>query len=185
MSIQGLLSGSFMKCSVIRGSLMLTVLHICPGKVSTDTEFSLQLLHAALSVNVQEAASSPHWVLDCSPFPLLYVLAQLYNQTLRYVVCSEHPHSKIFCTVVTIFLFFSEPLCQMLDAATRGRCPPLFHGHQRAAGVRVGRARAGSGGGGGRSPQQLVQSSVLAPQQGGGTGLDGPLSSEACVGTAL
>lgn len=106
MSIQALLYDSLMKCSVIRGSLMLTVLHICPGNVSTDTEFSLQLLHAALSVNVQEAASSPHWVLGCSPFPLLYVLAQLYNQTLRYVVCSELPPSIPKYTVVTIFHFF-------------------------------------------------------------------------------
>ncbi|XP_037631289.1 gem-associated protein 4 [Sebastes umbrosus] len=58
------------------------------GQSSFDIELSLQLLHAALSVDVQEAASSPHWVLDCSPFPLLYVLAQLQNQTLR---CWEQP----------------------------------------------------------------------------------------------
>ncbi|XP_070684726.1 gem-associated protein 4 [Pempheris klunzingeri] len=53
------------------------------GQSSFDTELSLQLLHTALSVDVQEPASSPHWVMDCSPFPLLYVLAQLYNHTLR------------------------------------------------------------------------------------------------------
>ncbi|KAM4742357.1 gem-associated protein 4 [Anableps anableps] len=55
------------------------------GDNSIDTEFSLQLLHAALSV---EAAPSPHWVLGCSPFPLLYVLAQLYCQAYR---CWEEP----------------------------------------------------------------------------------------------
>ncbi|XP_019950563.2 gem-associated protein 4 [Paralichthys olivaceus] len=49
-----------------------------------DTELSLQLLHTALSVDVQPPASSPHWLLDCSPFPLLYVLAQLHNQALRF-----------------------------------------------------------------------------------------------------
>ncbi|KAF7219468.1 gem-associated protein 4 [Nothobranchius furzeri] len=49
---------------------------------SCDAELSLQLLHAALAVGVQEVAPSPHWVLDCSPFPLLYILAQQYNQTL-------------------------------------------------------------------------------------------------------
>uniref|UniRef100_A0A3B5L4R9 Gem (nuclear organelle) associated protein 4 n=1 Tax=Xiphophorus couchianus TaxID=32473 RepID=A0A3B5L4R9_9TELE len=49
--------------------------------LSIDTEFSLQLLHAALSV---EATPSPHWVMNCSPFPLLFVLAQLYNQAYRY-----------------------------------------------------------------------------------------------------
>uniref|UniRef100_A0A1A8HDR5 Gem (Nuclear organelle) associated protein 4 n=1 Tax=Nothobranchius korthausae TaxID=1143690 RepID=A0A1A8HDR5_9TELE len=47
-----------------------------------DAELSLQLLHAALAVDVQEVAPSPHWVLACSPFPLLYILAQRYNQTL-------------------------------------------------------------------------------------------------------
>ncbi|XP_042343308.1 gem-associated protein 4 [Plectropomus leopardus] len=55
---------------------------------SFDVELSLQLLHSALSVDVQEPASSPHWVMDCFPFPLLYVLAQLLNQTLR---CWEQP----------------------------------------------------------------------------------------------
>uniref|UniRef100_UPI0037E82D8C gem-associated protein 4 n=1 Tax=Semicossyphus pulcher TaxID=241346 RepID=UPI0037E82D8C len=58
------------------------------GRSCFDTELSLQLLHTALSVDDQEAASSPHWVLDCSPFPLLYVLSQLHNQTLR---CWEQP----------------------------------------------------------------------------------------------
>ncbi|KAM9732554.1 gem-associated protein 4 isoform 1-T1 [Menidia menidia] len=54
------------------------------GSHSSDLELSLQLLHAALSVDVQTPALSPHWVMDCSPFPLLFVLAQLYDQTLRY-----------------------------------------------------------------------------------------------------
>ncbi|XP_042269842.1 gem-associated protein 4 [Thunnus maccoyii] len=53
------------------------------GHSSVDKELSLQLLHTALCVDVHEVASSPHWVLDCSPFPLLYVLAQLHNQALR------------------------------------------------------------------------------------------------------
>lgn len=53
-----------------------------PGQSSFDTELSLQLLHTALSV---ESDLSPHWVLDCSPFPLLYVLSQLHNQILRFV----------------------------------------------------------------------------------------------------
>ncbi|XP_059187573.1 gem-associated protein 4 [Centropristis striata] len=58
------------------------------GQHSFDVELSLQLLHTALSVDVQEPASFPHWVMDCSPFPLLYVLTQLHNQTLR---CWEQP----------------------------------------------------------------------------------------------
>lgn len=57
-----------------------------PGRSSLDAELSVQLLHTALCVDVQEAASSPHWVLDCSPFPLLYILAQLHDQALRSVL---------------------------------------------------------------------------------------------------
>ncbi|XP_068562025.1 gem-associated protein 4 [Cebidichthys violaceus] len=58
------------------------------GQSSFDVELSLRLLQTALSVDVQDPASCPHWVLDCSPFPLLYVLAQLHHQTLR---CWEQP----------------------------------------------------------------------------------------------
>ncbi|CAB1431450.1 unnamed protein product [Pleuronectes platessa] len=54
------------------------------GRSLFDTELSLQLLHTALGVDVQQPASSPHWLLDCSPFPLLYILAQLHNQALRF-----------------------------------------------------------------------------------------------------
>uniref|UniRef100_A0A3P8RXI8 Gem (nuclear organelle) associated protein 4 n=1 Tax=Amphiprion percula TaxID=161767 RepID=A0A3P8RXI8_AMPPE len=58
------------------------------GHSSVDAELSLQLLHTALSVDVQGPASSPHWVLNCSPFPLLFILARLHHQTLR---CWEQP----------------------------------------------------------------------------------------------
>ncbi|XP_028319569.1 gem-associated protein 4 isoform X2 [Gouania willdenowi] len=58
----------------------------------SDIQLSLQLLRAALSVCVQEAEGSyPHWVMDCSPFPLLYILAQLHNQALR----QEPPGSAV------------------------------------------------------------------------------------------
>ncbi|XP_029028282.1 gem-associated protein 4 [Betta splendens] len=53
------------------------------GHSPFDTELSIQLLHTVLCVDIQEAASSHHWVLDCSPFPLLYILAQLQDQALR------------------------------------------------------------------------------------------------------
>ncbi|XP_040024716.2 gem-associated protein 4 [Gasterosteus aculeatus] len=58
------------------------------GHSSLDVELCLRLLQTALSVDVPDASSRPHWALDCSPFPLLYVLAQLQNQTLR---CWEQP----------------------------------------------------------------------------------------------
>ncbi|XP_073348750.1 gem-associated protein 4 [Pagrus major] len=58
------------------------------GQSCSDIELNLQLLHTALSVDIQEADASSHWVLHCSPFPLLYVLAQLDSQTLR---CWEKP----------------------------------------------------------------------------------------------
>ncbi|XP_077468004.1 gem-associated protein 4 isoform X2 [Stigmatopora argus] len=51
---------------------------------NSDLDLSLQLLNAALSTDVQEVASaSSHWVMECSPFPLLYILAQLHDQALR------------------------------------------------------------------------------------------------------
>ncbi|XP_077397524.1 gem-associated protein 4 [Festucalex cinctus] len=55
------------------------------GNNSVDLTLSLQLLHAALCVDAQEVAtsSSTHWLLDCSPFPLLFVLAQMHDQALR------------------------------------------------------------------------------------------------------
>uniref|UniRef100_A0A3Q4HGR3 Gem (nuclear organelle) associated protein 4 n=1 Tax=Neolamprologus brichardi TaxID=32507 RepID=A0A3Q4HGR3_NEOBR len=56
--------------------------------VLPNLSLSIQLLQTALSVDMQEAATTPHWVFDCSPFPLLYMLAQLHNQTLR---CWEQP----------------------------------------------------------------------------------------------
>lgn len=60
-------------------------LHLPPGNSLFDIELTLKLLHTALSVDVLHQTSSTHWVLGCSPFPLLYILAQLLNQTLRFV----------------------------------------------------------------------------------------------------
>ncbi|CAM4553347.1 unnamed protein product [Leuciscus chuanchicus] len=48
---------------------------------STKLEFCLRLLQCALS---QETMSdSAHWIMSCSPFPLLYCLAQLLNECNR------------------------------------------------------------------------------------------------------
>lgn len=58
------------------------------GRV-VDIELALQLLDAALSVEVHQPDLSQHWVLECSPFPLLYILSQLLNQTLRFVLCFQ------------------------------------------------------------------------------------------------
>lgn len=71
------------------------VLMFPPGHSSVDLELSLQLLLTALCVDVPEPAASPHWVLDCSPFPLLYVLAQLQNQTLRLTTPNNPPLSTL------------------------------------------------------------------------------------------
>ncbi|KAM4627488.1 gem-associated protein 4 [Polymixia lowei] len=51
-------------------------------------ELSLQLLHSTLGLELQEPVSSPHWVLGCAPFPLLYILAQHLNQASK---CWEQP----------------------------------------------------------------------------------------------
>ncbi|XP_049432842.1 gem-associated protein 4 isoform X2 [Epinephelus fuscoguttatus] len=79
---------SFLTPQEVVNIFVLPNLSAASRQSSFDIELSLQLLHTALSVDVQEPASSPHWVLDCSPFPLLYILAQLLNQTLR---CWEQP----------------------------------------------------------------------------------------------
>lgn len=55
-----------------------------------DMELTLQLLDTALSVEGHQPDLTQHWVLQCSPFPLLYVLSQLLNQTLRFVLCFQH-----------------------------------------------------------------------------------------------
>lgn len=55
-----------------------------------DIELTLQFLDSALSVEFHQPDLSYHWVLECSPFPLLYVLSQLLNQTLRFVLYFQH-----------------------------------------------------------------------------------------------
>lgn len=53
---------------------------------SSNLEFCLRLLQCALS---QETMSdSTHWIMRCSPFPLLYCLAQLLNECNR---CWDQP----------------------------------------------------------------------------------------------
>lgn len=51
-----------------------------------DVELTLQFLDSALSVEFHQPDLAHHWVLECSPFPLLYVLSQLLNQTLRFLL---------------------------------------------------------------------------------------------------
>lgn len=55
-----------------------------------DIELTLQFLDSALSVEFHQPGLAHHWVLECSPFPLLYVLSQLLNQTLRFVLYFQH-----------------------------------------------------------------------------------------------
>ncbi|XP_029923412.1 gem-associated protein 4 [Myripristis murdjan] len=78
---------SFLSPQEVVGAFVLPNLSV-EDHGPVDIDLSLQLLHSALCLDLQEPASSPHWVLGCSPFPLLYVLAQLLNQALR---CWEQP----------------------------------------------------------------------------------------------
>ncbi|XP_004075832.1 gem-associated protein 4 isoform X2 [Oryzias latipes] len=76
------------------------------GSSSVDAELSLQLLHTALSLDVQPGASSSHWLMDCSPFPLLFVLAQIHDQNLRF--WEEPPKGGVrLCSVDTKELLVS------------------------------------------------------------------------------
>lgn len=158
------------------------------GCGSSDIELSLQLLQAVLSAATQEPESSPDWVMDCSPFPLLYVLAQLLNQSLRWVIVFIHfdyNEKKSLPPAInkTKNIFFI--ICQVLGAATRGRCLQVVHRLQGTAGVCAKHPGGASGRSCGSVAQQLVQSSVLAPQPGGGAGLDGSPLPQARLGGAL
>ncbi|KAJ0063834.1 hypothetical protein NL108_011080, partial [Boleophthalmus pectinirostris] len=68
-------------CTFVLPNLACKILPSTVAVCSVDLELSLQLLHSALSLDHQDGA--PHWVMLCSPFPLLYVLAQLHNHSLR------------------------------------------------------------------------------------------------------
>ncbi|XP_014017656.1 gem-associated protein 4 [Salmo salar] len=62
--------------------------HLSPssGYSTCSLELCLRLLHSAFSLESQDP--SPHWVMNCSPFPLLYVLCQILNEGCR---CWELP----------------------------------------------------------------------------------------------
>ncbi|KAK2881051.1 hypothetical protein Q8A67_018319 [Cirrhinus molitorella] len=53
---------------------------------SSNLEFCLRLLQCTL--NQETRSDSTHWIMSCSPFPLLYCLAQLLNECSR---CWDHP----------------------------------------------------------------------------------------------
>ncbi|XP_073673974.1 gem-associated protein 4 [Garra rufa] len=53
---------------------------------SSNLEFCLRLLQCTL--NQETTSDSTHWIMSCSPFPLLYCLAQLLNESSR---CWDHP----------------------------------------------------------------------------------------------
>ncbi|XP_071760182.2 gem-associated protein 4 [Centroberyx gerrardi] len=87
MEVEGEERQSFLSPQEVVGAFVLPNLSTMDHS-PIDIDLSLQLLHSALCLDLQEPASSPHWVLGCSPFPLLYILAQLLNQGSR---CWERP----------------------------------------------------------------------------------------------
>lgn len=52
-----------------------------PSSHHYSLELCLRLLHSSLDLKPQDGSS--HWVMDCSPFPLLYCLCQLLNDSCR------------------------------------------------------------------------------------------------------
>ncbi|XP_061584913.1 gem-associated protein 4 [Cololabis saira] len=81
------------------------------GRSSVNTDLGLQLLHIALSMDIQEPQHpSCHWMLNCSPVPLLYILAQLYNQASR---CWDQPQES------TIHLHFMSSKELLVSILTR------------------------------------------------------------------
>ncbi|XP_068174056.1 gem-associated protein 4 isoform X2 [Antennarius striatus] len=98
------------------------------GPTVSDLELSLQLLHTALSVDVPDMDNTPHWVLDCSPFPLLYVLSQLHNQTLR---CWEQPpvsaiHMETRELLISLLTTLGQVLSKEVAAAPSSWSRALF-----------------------------------------------------------
>ena len=95
---------------------IITIFFPPGGPISV--ELAVQILHSALCVEVKEPPSSAHWMLLCSPFPLLYVLAQHLNQAFRSAVTMLLywvmllSHSQPWYTTYTDFLF---PFCKVFD----------------------------------------------------------------------
>ncbi|XP_076138177.1 gem-associated protein 4 [Alosa pseudoharengus] len=62
-----------------------------PSSHHYSLEMCLKLLHSALVLEPQDGSS--HWVMDCSPFPLLYCLCQLLSESCRcWEVTSDTVH---------------------------------------------------------------------------------------------
>lgn len=62
-----------------------------PSSHHYSLELCLRLLHSALVLEPQDGSS--HWIMDCSPFPLLYCLCQLLSDSCRcWEVTSEDVH---------------------------------------------------------------------------------------------
>ncbi|XP_051934800.1 gem-associated protein 4 [Hippocampus zosterae] len=103
------------------------------GNDSVDLKLSLQLLHAALCAESQEVdSSSAHWVLECSPFPLLFVLAQIHDQALR---CWEQPPMETKELLTSVLITLAQVVGAQVEAAPSRWSRALFWLHDKMKGL--------------------------------------------------
>ncbi|XP_030633980.1 gem-associated protein 4 [Chanos chanos] len=82
---------SFLHPAEVLGNFVLSNLISSSSQSSYSLEMCLRLLQSSLTRDLQ--TESTHWVMNCSPFPLLYCLSQLLNETVR--CWEESPENKL------------------------------------------------------------------------------------------
>ncbi|XP_075051144.1 gem-associated protein 4 [Mixophyes fleayi] len=133
---------------VVRTFVLPYILDEC-----VNVEFSLKILHEALNVENLLDISGKHWVLSCSPFPLIMSLCKLLNSYSRYWQHSDEPHCltlgskeliiEILTQICSVILpeaetenetwnkslFWLHRKMEHLDWVVRLRLKPLFGKH--------------------------------------------------------
>ncbi|KAM5182533.1 gem-associated protein 4 isoform 1-T2 [Mantella aurantiaca] len=118
-----------------------------------NLKFCLHILHKALNVENLLDSSSKHWVLSCSPFPLIMSLCKLLNSYSRCWQHSEQPYCltleskeliiEILSQIYTVILpeaddsaetwnkslFWLHRKMEHLDWVVRLRMKPVFGKH--------------------------------------------------------
>ncbi|XP_063809983.1 gem-associated protein 4-like [Pseudophryne corroboree] len=86
-----------------------------------NVEFCLQILHKALNVENLLDISGKHWVLSCSPFPLIMSLCKLLNSYSRCWQHSDKPHCLTLGSKELIIDILTEICTVMLPEAEAGK----------------------------------------------------------------
>lgn len=85
----------------------------------TNVTLCLQILNAALSVELPADKTGRHWVMSCSPFPLLLSLCRLLNEYTKYWQTTDTPQClSIECKDLIIDAL--EKLCDLVQLEVSG-----------------------------------------------------------------